>query len=38
MVKDHRTGYETGDTTAILDGEINDFIRVYLKSTLGEAS
>jgi len=37
MVKDHRTGYETGDTTAVLDGEIDEFIKTYLKSTLGEA-
>lgn len=31
MVKDHRTGYETGNTTAVLDGEIDGFIEAYLK-------
>ncbi len=30
MVKDLRTGYETGNTQAVLDGEINDFIKAYL--------
>jgi peptide chain release factor 2 len=36
MVKDVRTGYETSDTTAVLDGEIDDFIAAYLKSRVGE--
>lgn len=31
MVKDHRTDYETGNTAAVLDGEIDDFIEAYLK-------
>jgi peptide chain release factor 2 len=31
MVKDHRTGQETGNTQAVLDGEIDDFIRAYLQ-------
>ena len=31
MVKDHRTGYETSNTTAVMDGDINDFILEYLK-------
>ena len=26
QVKDHRTGYETGNISAVMDGEINDFI------------
>lgn len=31
LVKDHRTNYETGDTTAVLDGDIKDFIVAKLK-------
>ncbi len=32
MVKDHRTGYETGNTVAVLDeGELDPFIEAYLK-------
>ncbi len=31
MVKDHRTEYEVGNTQAVLDGEINEFIQAYLK-------
>jgi len=30
MVKDLRTDYETSDTTAVLDGDLNDFIKAYL--------
>lgn len=30
LVKDHRTGIETGDVTTILDGAIDDFIKGYL--------
>jgi peptide chain release factor 2 len=30
MVKDLRTGYETSNTTAVLDGEIDDFIEKFL--------
>jgi peptide chain release factor 2 len=32
MVKDHRTKYETQDTEAVLDGEIDQFIEEYLKN------
>jgi peptide chain release factor 2 len=32
MVKDHRTNHETGNTQAVLDGEIDDFIEEYLRS------
>ncbi|HSK92311.1 MAG TPA: peptide chain release factor 2 [Euzebyales bacterium] len=31
MVKDHRTSYETGNTTAVLDGEIDPLIDAYLQ-------
>lgn len=30
MVKDLRTGYETSDTQAVLDGDLNDFMKSYL--------
>jgi peptide chain release factor 2 len=36
MVKDHRTGYETGNTDAVLDGNLDGFITAYLRSILGE--
>jgi peptide chain release factor 2 len=32
MVKDHRTEFEKGNTQAVLDGDIDDFIEAYLKS------
>ncbi len=32
LVKDHRTGYETSDPNAVLDGEIDDLLKAYLKS------
>ena len=31
MVKDHRTSVEIGNTTAVLDGALNDFIEAYLR-------
>jgi peptide chain release factor 2 len=31
MVKDHRTNYETGNTGAVMDGELDPFIDAYLK-------
>ena len=31
MVKDHRTGEETGNVSAVLDGDIDPFINAYLK-------
>ena len=33
MVKDHRTGYETSNTQAVMDGEIQPFILQYLMQT-----
>jgi len=30
LVKDHRTNYETGNADAVLDGNIDEFIREYL--------
>jgi len=37
MVKDHRTGLETGDTTAVLDGDLDEFMEVYLRSQIGKS-
>jgi peptide chain release factor 2 len=36
MVKDHRTGYETNNTDAVLDGELDGFIMAYLRSQAGK--
>ena len=30
MVKDHRTDFEMGDTTRVLDGDLDGFVRAYL--------
>jgi peptide chain release factor 2 len=35
MVKDLRTEVETGNTSAVLDGEIDQFIEGWLKDQLG---
>ena len=31
MIKDHRTGEETSNVDAVLDGDIDRFINAYLK-------
>ncbi|MBN1955133.1 MAG: peptide chain release factor 2 [Anaerolineae bacterium] len=35
MVKDHRTDYETGNTQAVLDGQLDGFMEAYLRETVG---
>ncbi len=41
LAKDHRTGFENGNITAVMDGELDGFINAYLKAaslgTLGTA-
>jgi peptide chain release factor 2 len=36
LVKDLRTDVETGNTTAVLDGDIDQFIEAWLKQQVGE--
>ena len=38
MVKDHRTDHETGNTAAVLDGDLDGFIEAYLRQNVGEKS
>ena len=38
MVKDLRTGYETGQTQAVLDGDLDPFMEAYLAATVGAGS
>jgi peptide chain release factor 2 len=38
MVKDHRTGVEVGNVTAVMDGDIDAFIDAYLISSSGEGT
>ena len=35
MVKDLRTGVETSNPTAVLDGDLDQFIEGYLRSRIG---
>jgi peptide chain release factor 2 len=41
-VKDHRTKEQVGDITRVLDGDIDVFVKTYLKAkangTLGQAT
>ncbi len=34
MVKDHRTSHEVGNTGAVLDGRLNDFMETYLRAKI----
>jgi peptide chain release factor 2 len=36
LVKDHRTNFETGNTQAVLDGDLDGFIEAYLRANVGE--
>jgi peptide chain release factor 2 len=38
MVKDHRTNYEIGNTQAVLNGGIDEFIEAYLRHQMGANS
>ena len=31
-MKDHRTGYESGNVQAVMDGDLDGFIFAYLKA------
>ncbi|MBC8066526.1 MAG: peptide chain release factor 2 [Chlorobia bacterium] len=36
MVKDHRTGYETGNIVGVMDGDIDGFIEAFMKKKPAE--
>ena len=36
MIKDHRTGHEVGNTQAVLDGRLDDFMEAYLRQQVGD--
>jgi peptide chain release factor 2 len=38
LVKDHRTGLEVGNTGAVLDGRLNDFMEAYLRAKINNLS
>jgi peptide chain release factor 2 len=38
LVKDHRTGLEVGDVDAVLDGDLDAFIRAYLLHRKGQVT
>lgn len=36
LVKDHRTNYEVGNVQAVMDGDLNDFMKAYLKMLISK--
>ena len=38
MVKDHRSQHQVSDANAVLDGDIDDFLKAYLLSSVGQAA
>jgi len=36
MVKDHRTNFEASNVTGVLDGDLDDFIEAFLRSSIGK--
>ena len=38
LVKDHRTGVEVGNTQAVLDGDLKEFMEAYLRWEAGRAA
>ncbi len=37
MVKDHRTDYETSQTSAVLNGQLDGFMEAYLRARVGQS-
>jgi peptide chain release factor 2 len=38
LIKDHRTGFEMGDTERVLDGDLDPLIEAWLRSRMGETA
>ncbi|MEK6584840.1 MAG: peptide chain release factor-like protein, partial [Nitrospirota bacterium] len=38
MVKDHRTGHQLSNVSAVMDGDLDGFIEAFLKKKLGKGS
>ena len=36
LVKDNRTGFENGNVSAVMDGDLDGFINAYLKKNAGK--
>lgn len=36
LIKDHRTGFETGDVASVMDGHLDEFIEAHLKTMKGK--